>query len=173
MTPTLLEVLGLKELTRAGWTRVGIPGPESVADHSWGVAWLVMVLLPADLDRGRALSYAVLHDLPEVRVGDLTPADGVPRATKHAAEAAAMEGLCAGLPNGDRIVQTWTAYEARADPESRFVHQLDKLDMALQACRYGRRCEVDLTEFLESAAQHIEHPRLVAVLDALRAELES
>ena len=34
----LAEALLLKEVPRAGWARVGVPRPESVA-HSWGVAW--------------------------------------------------------------------------------------------------------------------------------------
>src|SRR5262245_31586095 len=79
----LLEALRLKALRRAGWVRVGVPAPvESVADHSWGVAWLVLALLPEGLDRGKALAYAVLHDLPEVRTGDVTPMDRVPKEEK-------------------------------------------------------------------------------------------
>lgn len=168
MTEALLEALGLKELTRAGWVRAGVPHPESVADHSWGVAWLTLVLLPGDLDLARALSYAVLHDLPEVRVGDITPSDGVHPADKHAAERAAMTDICSALPNGQALLATWNAYEGQADAEARFVRQLDKLDMALQAVRYGSD-DLDLGEFLESAAARIDHPRLVPLMDALLA----
>ena len=35
---SFLEVLGLKEVDRAGWKRSGLTGVESVAGHSWGVA---------------------------------------------------------------------------------------------------------------------------------------
>ena len=49
----LLEALSLKDLARAGWVRAGVQHPESVAAHSWGVAWLVLALCPAELDRGR------------------------------------------------------------------------------------------------------------------------
>ena len=66
MTERLLEALGLKALPRTGWVRTGVPAPESVAAHSWGVSWLVLVLLPPHLDRHLALAYAVLHDLPDV-----------------------------------------------------------------------------------------------------------
>ena len=48
MIDVLLEALRLKRLKRAGWVRKGVPDPESVAGHSWGVSWLVLVLLPAD-----------------------------------------------------------------------------------------------------------------------------
>ena len=34
----LAEAMRLKALDRAGWKRVGVVNPESVAAHSWGVA---------------------------------------------------------------------------------------------------------------------------------------
>lgn len=169
MIEALLGALALKALPRAGWVRRGVPGPESVAAHSWGVSWLALVLLPPGLDRERALTYAVLHDLPEARVGDLTPHDGVPREEKARRERAAMAALCAALPDGGRWLAAWEAYEAQADPEARFVRQLDRLDMALQAVAYQRAGGGDLTEFLDSAARVIDDPALRPLLEALRA----
>jgi len=160
-----LEIVGLKHVDRAGWLRAGVIAPESVAAHSWGVAWLVLELLPPELDLGRALAYAVLHDLPEARVGDVTPHDGVDRETKHALEASAAADL---LP--PRLAARWTAYEAQGDPESRFVKQLDRLDMALQALAYAGHAD-DLTPFVRSARTTIHAPALVALLDVLEGEL--
>lgn len=167
MIEVLLEVLALKDLPRTGWVRRGIERPESVAGHSWGVAWLVLVLLPPELDRARALTYAVLHDLAEVRTGDLTPHDGVSRAEKQRNEHIAMASLTGLLPDGSSLLDTWTAYETQADPEARFVRQLDRLDMALQAVAYERNTEKDLSEFLVSAGQVIQHPALRSILEAL------
>lgn len=169
MIEALLEAWSLKALPRAGWVRMGIAAPESVAAHSWGIAALVLQLLPAELDLGRALTYAALHDLPEVRTGDITPADGVAVVDKHRAEDAAMAALCADLPRGDELLATWRRYEAQSDDESRFVRQLDRLDMALQALVYERRTGTDLGEFYASAARVIEHPALREVFDALLA----
>jgi putative hydrolase of HD superfamily len=169
MIDALLEAARLKALDRAGWVRCGIARPESVAAHSWGVSWLVMALLPAELEQGRALAYAVLHDLPEVRVGDLMPSDGVDGAAKLKRERAAMAALCRTLPGGDGLLATWEAYEAQADPEARFVRQLDRLDMALQAVVYREEHGTDLGEFLESAADVIDHPALATIIEQLRA----
>ena len=75
----LLEALELKRLPRSGWLRVeGLQDVESVAAHSWGAAWLVAALCPEGVNRGRALEMTVIHDLAEVRIGDITPVDGVP-----------------------------------------------------------------------------------------------
>jgi len=148
----LTEALRLKELSRAGWVRAGVPAPESVADHSWGVAWLTLALCPPGLDRGRVLAMAVLHDVAEVRTGDLTPADGVPAAEKARREEEALADLL-GRPD---LVQLWREFEARATPEARFVRACDKLDMALQARRYEARHGLDLAEFVEAALGEIE-----------------
>lgn len=172
----LEEAVGLKELPRTGWVRRGVPGPESVAAHSWGVAWLVLALLPAELDRARALSYAVLHDLPEVRIGDLTPHDGVDKARKAALEAEALDDLLAGAGGrGAELIGLWHDYEAQLDEEARFVRQCDRLDMAVQAVAYARSAggppAEELVEFVDSAARVIEHPALRPLVDACYAAL--
>jgi len=158
---TLVELAGLKALPREGWRRVGVPHPESVAAHSWGLALLVLLYLPAELDRERALSFAALHDLAEVRVGDITPHDGVSREQKHALEAAAANELLAQAP---ALHELWHAYEAQDCAESRFVRQLDRLDMAVQAVAYRKH---GTHEFLLSARQFIQDRRLKRVLDEL------
>jgi putative hydrolase of HD superfamily len=162
----LLEAMALKDLDRAGWVRAGVHRPESVAAHSWGVAFLTLILLPKGLDRGKALSYAILHDLAEVRVGDIMPSDGISPRDKAQREAEAMTSFCEALPTD--LVEAWRAYEAQDDPEARFVRQLDRFDMALQAQVYERQ-GLDLTEFKDSAASVIEDASLRALLRILRA----
>jgi putative hydrolase of HD superfamily len=159
----LFEAARLKAVDRAGWVRVGVPSPESVAAHSWGIGWLVLALLPADLDRGKALAYAILHDLPEVRVGDLTPADGVGADDKARREHAAMAVLCRSRPD---LLALFEDYERQADPEARFVKQLDRLDMAIQAVIYAG--DADTREFVESAARVVDHPALMPLMAEIR-----
>lgn len=158
----LVEVMALKALPRAGWVRVGVPQPESVAAHSWGVAWLVLALCPPGLDRGRALAIAVLHDLAEVRVGDITPHDGVDRAQKHTQERAALVELLRPLPDPEGLVALWDEYGH--SPEGRFVRACDKLDMALQAAATATP-ERPLQEFVASALQSLD-PGLLRQLAA-------
>lgn len=164
-----LAALALKDLPRAGWLRRGLADVESVAAHSWGVAWLVVALLPSELDAARALTYAVLHDLPETEVGDLTPHDGVSAEDKAAREQAAMASLTAAW--APHLLGTWEAYEAQQDPEARFVKQLDRLDMALQALAYAERTGADLQEFVDSAAARIDHPALRPLLTRIQERM--
>ena len=167
MKKLLLEVLELKELYRAGWSRVGITNPESVAAHTWGVCWLVMAVCPEDVDQHRALQIAVLHDLAEVRVGDITPHDNVSKKDKSEMESSALKNMLESRPD---LYQLWEEYEEQQSAEARIVHDLDRLDMALQAVHYRRTKGVDTQEFIDSARRDIKHPKIVALLEQLTTE---
>ncbi|MDC0055628.1 HD domain-containing protein [Deltaproteobacteria bacterium] len=145
----LLEALKLKSLPRTGWLRAGIENPESVAAHSWGVAWLCMVLCPKELNKLKVLEIALIHDLAEVRIGDITPYDGIDVPEKHKMESAAFVEMTEQLCNRQHLRDLWNEQSAEAD----FVKQMDKLDMALQAQEYG-----GLEEFIESALQVLINP---------------
>lgn len=152
-----LEALKLKALSRSGWVRAGVPQPESVAAHSWGVAWLGLNFCPPQLDRQRVLELALLHDLAECRVGDLTPYDPVTPAAKERAEAEALGRLAAPLAKGNEWRERLEEYQAAQTAEARLVQALDKLDMALQALAYARTYpHLELGEFIESARRRLE-----------------
>ena len=120
---SFLEILGLKEVDRAGWKRSGLTNVESVAGHSWGVAFLALQICPPNLDRLRLLEMAICHDVAEVRIGDITPHDGVPPEEKVRIETEAMLDLAKGFPQGERM------------------------DMAFQSYVYQSRTENDLSNF--------------------------
>ncbi|HEX5416154.1 MAG TPA: HD domain-containing protein, partial [Chloroflexota bacterium] len=124
----------LKTLRRAGWVRVGVPEPESVADHTFRVALLALLFGPRlGLDADTMVRLALVHDLGEARLGDITPADRIGKAEKSRAEAVAFGEIVAGLPEGPALFDLWREYDAGATPEARAVSQLDKLEMAFQA----------------------------------------
>ena len=156
------DALRLKSLPRAGWIRAGIESPESVAAHSWGMAWLVMNLCPEGVDTERALKIALVHDLPEVIAGDITPHDGLSKSEKHSLEARAAEQLFTGRPD---LMALWQEYNAAKTPEAMFVKECDALDMALQALRYAKVHHVDTAEFIASAKAKIRSPTLLNFLD--------
>ena len=149
MKELLLEALKLKSLPRTGWLRAGIENPESVAAHSWGVAWLCMILCPKELNKLKVLEMAIIHDLAEVRIGDITPYDGIEVAEKHEMESAAFVEMTEELCNRQHLRDLWNEQSAEAD----FVKQMDKLDMALQAQEYG-----GLEEFIDSALEVLINP---------------
>lgn len=152
----LRRAYALKHTDRAGWTRV-VDGPvESVAAHSWGMALLALARCPAELDRLAVLELCLVHDLPEAEVGDITPHDGVSKHEKHRREAAAAADLFAAAPH---LHARWVEYAEQRTAEARWVRQLDKLDMALQAAIYADG-GADTAEFLASARPKISDPAL-------------
>jgi putative hydrolases of HD superfamily len=162
----------LKETARAGWRLRGIDRPESVADHSFRLALLALVLAPRSdppLDAGRCVAMALVHDLAESIVGDITPYDGVTAEEKRRREEEAMRRLDS-LAGGAGLLELWAEYDAAETAEARFVKELDKLETAMQAAEYvqgGAASAADLREFRESADRRLMLPITRALLDAL------
>ena len=139
----------LKHLDRAGWVLAGRAAPESVAAHSWGVALRCLQHCPPELDLARVLSLAIVHDLAEAEVGDITPHDGVAKEDKSRMERAAMAVIA------PQWLALWEEYEAGESPEATFVRRMDALDMAQQALVYAAEGTVDSTPFLASAERRL------------------
>ncbi len=161
----------LKDLRRSGWVDHGVDQPESVADHSFGVAFMAMVLGDLlGLDTPKLMRMSLLHDLGEVLVGDLTPAMNPPPSGKRAAERAALRQILSGIENGRAYIDLWEEYERGVSPEARLLKNIDKLEMALQAAAYAKRHpEKDLTQFLSSARRAIDLEPVRRILDAVQA----
>jgi len=145
----LREAGKLKRLPRTGWVEAGIENPESVADHSYRVALLSMLLSDqAGADTLKAVRMALFHDLAEAVTGDLTPRQ---KTRGHdAEESRAFRSLVKGLPREQRrlYVDAMDEYAARDTEEAALVHTADKLEMVLQALEYGEAGARGLDQFL-------------------------
>jgi len=152
----LLETATLKWMPRSGWEMRGVPNVESVADHSFGVAFVALaladVLRDEGLDLERVLVMALLHDLAEARVTDL-PASAarlIPAEVKRQAKLSAIEELMAPLPGGERWRALWQEFDDCAGPEGRLVRDADKLEMMVQCLRYEQAGSRGLDEFWQA-----------------------
>lgn len=157
MKQQLLQLMSLKSLNRSGWQRVGIEGPESVASHSWGMSALALRLCPENLDLSKVLSLCIIHDIPEIIVGDLTPEDDCTNKAKD--EHNAMTQIA------PQWLDLFEEYESGETAEAKFVKQIDKLDMALQAMVYRNEQAIDTSQFIESARAKITDPSLLSLFD--------
>ncbi|KAH9812851.1 HD domain-containing protein [Melampsora americana] len=134
----------LKTTKRAGWVREKAREPESIADHMYRMAILAMLSQDdPDLDVPKCVMLAIVHDLAEAEVGDITPLDGIPREEKHRREEQAMkrftnELLPAGSVAGKRIWDLWLEYEQGKTREAKFVKDLDRYELALQGVEYEK-----------------------------------
>lgn len=169
------RIVSLKMLPRTGWLQRGIPAAESVAEHSFGIAALALVLTAADasFNRERVLAMAVVHDLAEALLGDLPLSARrlIGESAKRDAERRAMAELCAALPGGDHLILLWEEYAAGATREARFVKALDRVETLVQALAYERAGNRSLDEFWMNASEGLtEFPHLAAFVAWLAAQ---
>ncbi|KIM33021.1 hypothetical protein M408DRAFT_190844 [Serendipita vermifera MAFF 305830] len=161
----------LKTQKRTGWVNHKIPNPESISDHMYRMAVLAMCSEDPNLDIAKCVMLAVVHDLAEAQVGDITPDEGFTDAQKRQLEENAMKNFVNEMLHGSpiaaqRIFSLWQEYEERKTPEARFVKDLDRLEMALQAREYERRhaegssnavADLNLQQFFDSSIPKIEN----------------
>ncbi len=166
------EIIQLKQLFRQGWIQRGIdPGScETVAEHTFGNAMLSLMLLPRhpELDALRVLKMALVHDVGEAYVGDITPSDNVPAEEKKAREEAAIQKILGKLPHGESLIDVWEEYEAQQTEEAKFVKQIDRLEFAMQASVYEHQGKIDGDEFYEKVAEQMTSPDLINEMAVLR-----
>ncbi len=186
----LVAALALKDESRTGWDLRGVRDPESVAAHSWGVAYLVLLYADeAGVDRDRALRMAVLHDLGEAVVGDVATRVDPDRQSMTADEKERREReAIADLlgPFDADLRDLWEEYEARDSPEAQFVKDADLVDVCLQALYYEREGRYDpdadtehfeefdaLDEFFATAEPRLSTEVGRRLFDEIRARYET
>ncbi|CAJ0760512.1 3454_t:CDS:2, partial [Entrophospora sp. SA101] len=117
----------LKRTKRTGWVDNGIKDPESISDH--------------------------MHHI--------TPFQGISKSEKNRRESEAMKHLCKELLNDSQqskeIFDLWQEYEDGISNEAKFVKDLDKFELILQAFEYEQSQNKDLEEFFESTKGKFNH----------------
>jgi 5'-deoxynucleotidase YfbR-like HD superfamily hydrolase len=143
---------------------------ETDVEHSFMLALvapeLAHMLYPASLDARLVGNYAVVHDLIEVKTGDVATfqINDAMLQQKEMAEHEALESLLAELPPLTRDLLY--NYEQQADPESRFVRAVDKLlPIIVDIIGSGRRV-------MNEDYQVHTHQQLGAAHDQLKARMQ-
>lgn len=162
----------LKKTKRQGWIdKLNLKNPESVADHTFSMAIIGMILSDSEkYDTEKILKMILLHDLAESITGDYTP-EQKPKNEKIILENNIIEKLLDELPYElkGNYLQLWEEYTSNKTKEASFVHQIDKLEMALQARIYHKDgiSGDKLKTFFDSAKNEIKDPALLTLLNQL------
>src|SRR5215207_3712950 len=162
---------GLKTVTRTGWTSTG--QPESVAEHSWRLALMAMLLYGRrpDIDLARLLKICLIHDLGEAIRGDV-PAPAQKAGTDKAnQERADLLQLTESLPLTlqEDIIELWDEYETAESHEAKLAKGLDKLETILQHTQGKNPVDFD---YAFNLAYGQRYTAADPVLAALRARLD-
>jgi putative hydrolase of HD superfamily len=166
-------VCNLKKIKRSGWIdKSNISSPESVADHSYSMCMMSMVLSEIiDLDTEHIMKMANLHDLAESFVGD-NMHDKISYEEKVLLEDKAMRKIISKLPSflRGKYLDIWNEYIDNTTVSAKFVHNMDKLEMALQAKEYEFEgySKQSLQIFLKSATDYISNDGFDIVFEILQ-----
>lgn len=132
----LLEILAVAEklkcVTRHCDTSTG--RRESVAEHSWRIALMAMLLKPEfpEADMDKVTRMCLIHDLGEAFTGDIPTFD---KSQDHeAAERLAYDTWVRSLPGQtrDEFVELLAEMEALESLEAKIYKALDKLEAVIQ-----------------------------------------
>ncbi len=140
----------MSELPRTGWLLAGIRPCESIADHSYAVAVVAMLLTDVlrgrgtDVDGERVLRMALLHDAAEAKTGDLP----MPQKTEAIErEFHRLEEAIVGSILPAELRDLWKEAEARDSLEARIVGAADKIQMMVKVLTYERQRRGHLARF--------------------------
>jgi putative hydrolase of HD superfamily len=144
----------LARLPRTGWLLRGVTDPESIAEHTYGVAVVAAALVDDLRARGlavdgeRVLRMALLHDAAEAFTGDV-PMPAKTEALDAALAEAESELLARTLPPA--ALALWREAEAGNTLESRVVKAADKVQMLIKALVYEDQRRGRLDEFWQNS----------------------
>ena len=155
----------LKKISRQGWMdKLSYEHPESVAEHCFSMS--IMAMLISDLENynsEKILKMVLLHDLAESKIGDFTP-EQIDKDKKIELENNAFNEIIENLPDAikSEYSKLWQEYIQNNSQEAKLVHQIDKLEMALQAKIYEKEGHSPqrLKSFFDSADKEITNPKL-------------
>ncbi|KAF3988222.1 hypothetical protein FT663_03536 [Candidozyma haemuli var. vulneris] len=165
----------LKTQPRTGWVDRGVPvaKTESIADHMYRMSIIAMTIPNKEINVDRCVKIALVHDIAESLVGDITPFGGVTKQEKHRRESDTIDYLVKVVSpyNSDfakEMKELWLEYEEIRTPEAVYVKDIDKFEMIQQAWDYEQDYGLtyDLNEFYNSRSA-IKTPEIGELCDEL------
>jgi len=172
----------LKSTVRSGYTSTG--EPESVAEHTWRLCLMALVLRPAfpDVDFAKLVKICIIHDLGEAIHGDVPAPEQARRAAAGALGGKAEQErrdlleLLGPLPAAlrEEITALWDEYETARSPEARIAKGLDKLETIMQHNQGLNPAGFDYRFNLGYGRQHTaDIPLIAQVREILDRETEA
>ncbi|MFC1455027.1 HD family hydrolase [Candidatus Undinarchaeota archaeon] len=168
------KILRLKETKRTGWVEANIDSPESVADHSYSVSLLSVIIADLlkdeiEVDMRKISLGSLLHDLGEAETGDVV-AKNVEELER---ERNGIEKILESFPLKEEYLEIWDEH-LNDSVEGTIIKAADNLDMLIQARDYKKKgaSNPKIDEIAESAQRNLgkcikKIPALEKVLELL------
>ena len=139
----------LKDKIRSGWKVWNIDRQrvESVAEHIYGTCILAISIdyqFKLDIDLYKVIIMLVLHEIEEIKIGDLTPFDQVTKEEKRKIGKQAIEEVLITLDKKVQYIELIEEFEDMKTNESIFAKMCDKLEADIQCKLYCEEKSIDI-----------------------------
>ncbi len=139
----------LKDMLRSGWKvwEINRERLESVAEHIYGACILAIAIdseFEMKIDLKKAILMLVIHELEEIKIGDLTPFDKVTKEEKRKIGKEAVCEILKDLTKGQEYVDLIEEFEEMQSKEAQFCKMIDKLEADLQVKIYCEENRADI-----------------------------
>lgn len=152
-----LLATSLKDKIRSGWNKWNIDRQrvESVAEHIYGTCILAIAIdseFDLNIDIYKVVMMLTLHEIEEVKIGDLTPFDKITAEEKRIIGKQAVEEVLGPLTKGINYIELIEEFEKLETKEAKFAKMCDKLEADIQAKIY---CEEKSIEIYNDKNAHL------------------
>lgn len=134
----------LKIQKRTGWLDYNMTECESIADHMYRMSMMSMLITNPEVKRDKCVRIALVHDMAESIVGDITPVNPMGKEEKHRREWETIKYICNEIVEpinpkaAKEIMEDWLAYENIESLEARYVKDIDKYELLVQCFEYEK-----------------------------------
>ena len=147
----------LKDKIRSGWKIWNIDRErvESVAEHIYGTCILAIAIdseFKLDIDLYKVIMMLVLHEIEEIKIGDLTPFDNVTKEEKRKIGKKAVQEVLNYLNKKIEYIELIEEFEEMKTKESIFAKMCDKLEADIQCKIY---CEENCIDINHKENEHL------------------
>lgn len=147
----------LKNKIRNGWRVWNIDRErvESVAEHIYGTCILAISIdsqFELDVNLDKVVMMLVLHEIEEIKIGDLTPFDKQTKEERRVLGKQAVEDVLSVLDQKVEYVELIEEFEERKTKESLFAKMCDKLEADIQSKIY---CEEGCMDIQKAENQYL------------------
>ena len=144
----------LKYKIRSGWDEkhwnINSERRESIAEHVYGACILAISLnseFNLNMDMKKVLTTLVIHEIGEVKIGDITPFDKTTPKQKEELEHQAMQEILGDLYTKDELYNLLLEFDEHKTKEANFAYLCDKLEADIQSKVYqDKGCQRTLDE---------------------------
>lgn len=158
----------LKDKIRSGWKVWNIERErvESIAEHIYGTCILAISIdseFELNVDIYKVVTMLILHEIEEIKIGDLTPFDKVTKEEKRKIGKKAVEEVLNTLDKKVQYIELIEEFENMETKEAIFAKVCDKLEADIQCKLYCEENSIDINK--KENAQLLKDERVQKLLE--------